>query len=668
LTPQRWAQIRRVFDAALEQPERDRHAYLRICCDGDEELRKEVESLLASHQESEGFLKQPAADLNVALRSLDASSATVPRVPQVGKYQLEKRIGGGGMGSVWMAARTDQDMRTKVAVKMVRRGMDTTEILRRFGLERQVLAGLHHPNIARLIDAGSAPDGSPYLVMEYVEGTPIDQYCEANQSSISDRLKLFRSVCAAVQYAHSNLVVHRDIKAANILVTKDGMPKLLDFGIAKLMHDEMSTLVMAETKPEMRPMTLEYASPEQIRGEPITTASDVYSLGVLLYKLLTGRFPYSREDARSRLTMHQAICEKEPPKPSSVALTVAGSAVPQATQTIDLAQEETREKARRRLQRKLRGDLDTIILKALRKEPARRYLSVEQFSEDIRRYLEGHPVEARDDRFGYRMGKFVRRNPAGVGIMAVAVAFLLGSGIWFAIEARRAQAQLATARSRELLLGPALISAYGRLGDIDQSSDAGHASSDYREAVKAAREILRNHPEQADMRKALAAVEIKLGDLEPKEAEALDSDAVTQMEAFLKTDANDPAGQKDLMFALRKLGLAQYSAGNLVAALTSFSRALSATAALPASTDLRRAAAACNFEMGEALAAHHEPEVAAASLRKALDMYRELAGSPNTPVKDRSPAGLEQAISQVAANAPPDLRDEMNAELVRMRR
>ena len=338
----------------------------------------------------------------------------MPRVPRVGPYQLEKRIGRGGMGSVWLATRADQEYQKKVAVKMVKRGMDSTEILRRFRMERQVLARLDHPNIARLIDGGSTPEGSPYLVMEYVEGTPIDQYCETHQSTISERLNLFRSVCAAVQYAHSNLVVHRDIKAGNILVTKDGTPKLLDFGIAKLMDTDLSPSMAAETRPELRPMTLEYASPEQVRGEPITTASDVYSLGVLLFRLLTGQISLLRRGcAHPAWRCSRPSARRNRRGPAAWCSPTATPRFRNRRAKSRSRSEETRDKARRRLKRKLAGDLDVIILKALRKDPARRYISAEQFSEDIRRYLEGKPVKARGDTLGYRALRFVQRNPPG---------------------------------------------------------------------------------------------------------------------------------------------------------------------------------------------------------------------------------------------------------------
>src|SRR6266568_1726774 len=276
------------------------------------------------------------------------------------------------MGEVYLAH--DPELDRKVAIKLIKSHLKTKELLRRFRNERQILANLQHPNIARLFEAGANADGLPFFVMEYVEGKPIDQYANEQQLSLTDRLKLFRTVCSAITCAHQNLVIHRDIKPNNILVTANGEPKLLDFGIAKLLHEtdsQEATLTMFHA------MTPEYASPEQVKGEAITTASDVYSLGVLLYELLTGRRPYKLK----RLTTDEitkAICEQEPAKPS----------------------------ASIRNQKSLRGDLDNIVLKALRKEPQRRYASVEQFSEDIRRHLEGLPVIARKDTVAYRTSKF----------------------------------------------------------------------------------------------------------------------------------------------------------------------------------------------------------------------------------------------------------------------
>ena len=267
----------------LERPTAERTGYVNAACYQDEELRGEVRSLLQSHEQSDEFLANPLVRLGQMIATEDDRDGYAPGY-RVGSYQLEMRLGRGGMGTVWLATRHDEAFQKNVAIKLVKRGMDSGEILRRFRTERQVLANLDHPNIARLIDGGSTPDGLPYLVMEYVEGVPLDRFCEEQNCSIEERLRLFRSVCAAVHYAHQNLVVHRDIKPGNILVTRDGVPKLLDFGIAKLLDPDISIRDKAQTRPGMPPMTLDYASPEQVRGETITTATDIYSLGVLLFR------------------------------------------------------------------------------------------------------------------------------------------------------------------------------------------------------------------------------------------------------------------------------------------------------------------------------------------------------------------------------------------------
>ncbi|HEY4361734.1 MAG TPA: protein kinase [Bryobacteraceae bacterium] len=600
-------------------------------------------------------MNTPAADIGIALATMDASGE-FPRIPRVGPYQLEKRIGRGGMGSVWLASRFDHEYERKVAVKMVKRGMDTTEILQRFKLERQVLAGLDHPNIARLIDGGSTPEGLPYLVMEYVEGKPIDQYCESKQIPISDRLKLFRHVCAAVQYAHSNLVVHRDIKASNILVTADGGAKLLDFGIAKLIRSEFSTLAAAETRPEMRPMTLDYASPEQVRGDSITTATDVYSLGVLLYKLLTGKFPYGPQ-SRSRLELQQAICDFEPLRPSSVVLTDAQSAIPQATQQLAVTS-ETRDKARKRLKKKLAGDLDVIILKALRKEPVRRYASVEQFSEDIRRYLEGRPVTARSDTFGYRTSKFLRRNAAVATAMTVAMGLLLGATAMSVIHGRRDRELLRELEQREVAMEPELIGAHLALGDLYEAGDAEKGRAEYRKATEEARGFLAAHPDRGELRGELGWALVKLGQ---------GAEALKEFETALRADPKNARVQEGLVEATRRVGFAQIAAGDRLAALSSFSRALQAAEGLGAGAESKRLVAECNFDVGETLSRNGAGEAAVAKLRKALEVYRELVPGAGRVVGDGTVAGIEGAVAKVAEGAPAELRGEMERELGRWR-
>ena len=626
MTRERWAQIRQIFDAAIERPPQDRAAYLRTACARDDELRREVENLLESHDTSTDFLSTPAAQLGQAMfvrgdsfRGDDAGD--YPKGYRVGPYEFERRIGRGGMGSVWLASRADHEFKKQVAIKMVRRGTDSQEILRRFRIERQLLAGLDHPNIARLIDGGSTPDGMPFLVMEYVQGTRIDQYCESRKLPISERLQLFRAVCSAVQYAHQNLVVHRDIKTGNILVTAGGVPKLLDFGIAKLLPGDSSAVDLSQTRPGLRPMTLDYASPEQVRGEPITTATDIYSLGVLLYKLLTGKMPYGG-DVRSQTALWHAITEKEPLKPSTVVLMDEKTAVPEATQKLE-AVSETRDTARKRLRKKLAGDLDSIILKALRKEPHHRYASAEQFSEDIQRYLDGRPVIARIDTPGYRLVKSLKRNGEGVAaafVIAAALISMAAVSQHYANLAERAESEVERSL-RETR--HQLVAAYARAGQAQQSFD-----------VAAAAYAANSGDPQ--VRRDLGLAANSLGDqllaagdrLAARERYTV---ALTHLDAVAQINSGDLTVQRDVLSAANGLGALQLETGDLLAALSSYSRALRAAetmlAAEGAQADAatREAVAQANRHVGEVLIRNGAPEAGAAKLRKALEIYEQLS-------------------------------------------
>ena len=344
-----------------------------------------------------------------------------------GHYEIERALGAGGMGTVYLARREDEHYERDVAVKVIRSGLQSPEALHRFFAERQILARLEHPNIARLYDGGSTEDGRPYLVMELVEGMPVDEYCDAHQLSIDQRLDLFRRICGAVQYAHQNLLVHRDLKPANILVTAAGEPKLLDFGIAKRLEPEASADSLTRTG--LRVLTPSYASPEQVKGEPVTTASDVYALGVLLCELLAGRGPY-RVAAGLPHEIEAAICEQEPERPSLVPFRAAGPGSAASAEEIARAR-GTRPPA---LRRRLRGDLDNIVLKALRKEPARRYVSVGQLSGDVENHLRSLPVVARPDTLAYRGRKFLRRHPAGISVAAAIVLAMLGFGTRLVVQ------------------------------------------------------------------------------------------------------------------------------------------------------------------------------------------------------------------------------------------
>ncbi len=422
VTSERWQQIKAIVAEALEHHSAEtRAALVAERCGDDPQLRREVESLLDQTTSGlENFAEQAAAPLRPDRGRLKAGR-------RLGPWAIIRELGRGGMGAVYLAQRADGAFEKQVAVKVLKRGTDTDEILRRFEAERQILARLDHPNITRLIDAGTTEDGLPYVVMDYVLGKPITHYASEKQLSVADRLSLFRSVCAAVSYAHQNLVIHRDLKPSNIFVTDAGEVRLLDFGIAKLLSDaEAGGADMTITA--LRVMTPEYASPEQIKGEPITTLSDVYSLGVCLYEVLTGARPY-KLTRKTPEELRKAICEQEPQKPSTT-----------------VARREAHSKFEIRNWKILRGDLDNIVLMALRKEPSRRYASVEQFSEDIRRHLVGLPVRARKSTYSYRTSKFVARHKLGLAATILLVLTLIGGIITTTIQARNARRRFAQVR------------------------------------------------------------------------------------------------------------------------------------------------------------------------------------------------------------------------------
>jgi serine/threonine protein kinase len=420
-TDSRLARIQQLFSDALELQTPERAEFLSEACAGDAELRREVESLLESDEPQSSFLQSPAFEISaseIAAQVLESEEASAVS-KLIGAYRILREIGRGGMGTVYLAERTDGQFQKQVAIKLLRRGLENEAVIRRFQNERQILADLEHPNIARLIDGGTTENGLPYFVMEYVEGTPVNRYCDEQKLSVEKRLALFRKICEAVQFAHERLIIHRDIKPGNILVTKTGTPKLLDFGIAKTSANNGT---LASTATALRMMTPEYASPEQIRGERVTKATDIYSLGVLLYESITGHRPYNF-DSKSPYEIVRAICEEEPCRPSSV----VGSSSPSLVENNRIAaliEQRTDDKNQRA--KLMNGDLDNIILKSLRKEPERRYSSVFEFSEDVRHLLEGSPVSARQDTFFYRSAKFFRRHQIAVlSALTVAMFFVL---------------------------------------------------------------------------------------------------------------------------------------------------------------------------------------------------------------------------------------------------
>lgn len=423
-----WEQIKEIVSSALELDPSQRDQHIRQACGSDEELRREVESLLRNCDGASGLLEAPAA------MKFDAYPSETLVGRKIGVYRLVKICGRGGMAVVFQAERDDQQFRKRVAIKIVQPGNDSEEILRRFYNERQTLAALDHPNIVKLLDGGSTEEGWPYLVMEYVEGIPIDQYCDVRRLSVTERLELFRSVCAAVQHAHQNLVIHRDLKPGNILVTADGLPRLLDFGIAKLLNPQYAHAPLV-TRADWRPLTPEYASPEQIRGETITTASDIYSLGVLLYRLLCGRRPY-RQTANSWLDIVRQVCDEEVERPST-ALCRADHSEDAGEILSVVAISDARKTRPEDLRRRLLGDLDNIVLKALRKEPRERYSSAEQLSTDIGNHLRHVPVLAAAGGSAYRLRKYLRRHRFGVATAACLVTLLAAFAVLQTVQLHR---------------------------------------------------------------------------------------------------------------------------------------------------------------------------------------------------------------------------------------
>jgi eukaryotic-like serine/threonine-protein kinase len=415
MQPERRQQIEALFEAALERPSAVRREWLVGVCEADPEMHAAVLRLLNAHERAEGILEGPRPTLTQ--RPAESVEGAHPPERRIGAYRLEREIGRGGMSIVYLAERDDHQFRQTVAVKLIRRGLDTPDLVRRFCAERQILASLNHPHIARLLDGGTTEDGLPYLVMEHVPGEPITEYCDRRRLTLAQRLKLFVTVARTVQHAHRNLVVHRDLKPSNILVTEalragrgEGDVRLLDFGIAKLLDPDASPDAPPQTRPGVRLMTPEYASPEQIDGGAVTTATDVYGLGLVLYELLCGHHPFAPTapgEHRRRSRDH------EPPRPSS---RVAGDA--------EVAR--VRHVSPERLRRKLRGDLDRIVLTALRPEPERRYPSAEQLAEDVEHFLQRRPIRARGDSVPYRLGRFAARNRWGVAAAALFV-LLLGS-------------------------------------------------------------------------------------------------------------------------------------------------------------------------------------------------------------------------------------------------
>jgi serine/threonine-protein kinase len=483
-------QVRSLFDAALEVDTAERHAFVARACGADHTLRAEVESLLAALDRADDRWERPAGDvLATALR--DEHEA--PIGTRIGAYEVVRLLGMGGMGAVYEGIRADAQFHKRVALKFLRRGLEGDLAIRRFRYERQILASLSHKNIAALLDGGVTPAGQPYIVMEYVDGVPITRYAAAQRLSVPQRLQLLRQVCAAVQHAHQHLVVHRDLKPGNILVTADGTVKLLDFGIARLLREGEGPDQLPPTQGGAHAFTPDYASPEQVRGLPVATASDLYALGVIASELVAGARPF-RFEGQLFAEMQALICEAPAPAPSTLVTAAHAATVgPGGTRVA-------------RLKRQLAGDVDAIVLQLLRKEPARRYASAEQLGEDLRRVLDGRPVLARRDALGYRAAKFLRRRRVDVAAGIIAGTALVGGALATARQARRAEVERAKAQQVNSFLSTMLASV-----------DPGNAGRDVTVAQvlsQAARDIERQQlaPEvEAQIRHTLGQTYTELG-------------------------------------------------------------------------------------------------------------------------------------------------------------
>jgi len=513
MNSERWEKIGILFDEALKLDEPERTEFLQSACGDDIEMLEEVRSLIEADTNIPLVLKDNADAIKIS-RRLEYEGKVI------GKYKIIKQIAEGGMGSVFLAERADGQFEQKVALKIIKPGMSSDEIIKRFQFERQILARLQHPNIARLYDGGLTDENLPYFTMEYVEGETIDEYCDKNNLSVSERLKLFIKVCGAIQYAHQNLVIHRDLKPWNIIIKKDGTVKLLDFGIAKVFTEDDLPEQAALTRTGLHVMTPEYASPEQIKGEPVTTSTDIYSLGLILYKLLTGESAYEIKST-SALELEKVICHTEPQKPSTIIKTI---------RTQDNIKTERISSVRKtqadKLIKTLSGDLDNICLMALRKEPERRYPSVDRFQRDIVNYLEERPVWARQSTIRYRTGKFISRHK--ISVISAALLFLIVTLLttFYMIQLRkeRDKAELESQKAKEVA---------GFLKDIFKLSDPYEARGDtitVRELLeKGSQKIHRELSDQPDVKATMldimGQVYLNLGLYDKSEAllkEALD--------------------------------------------------------------------------------------------------------------------------------------------------
>ncbi|MDX2029959.1 MAG: serine/threonine-protein kinase [Blastocatellia bacterium] len=643
-------QAEELFRQTLLQVPDQRTEFLQRVCGDNATLRSEVETLLIADAASPP--------------PLDNRDSQAER--RIGAYNLIRELGRGGMGVVYLAERVDAGFQQRVAIKLVRRGMEYEEVIRRFRHERRILASLDHPNIARLLDGGTAQDGAPYFVMEYIEGEPLDRYCNRRNLSIAERLAIFRKVCAAVHYAHQNLVIHRDLKPGNILITSEGVPKLLDFGIAKILHAESPDFTVPHTATWARPMTPAYASPEQVRGLPLTTASDVYSLGVLLYELLTGQRPYEVRGTSQR-EIEQIVCEVVPEKPSTRINRLATSADPLVAErdSVPIANEQDGAAATaaagslpsipsEAVHRQLVGDIDNIVLMALRKEPQRRYASAEQLAEDLRRHQEGRPVIARPNTVGYLAAKFIGRNKAGVAAAALALLALIGGVIATGWQARVARAERARAEKRfndvRQLAGAFLFEFHDAIEKLPGSTSA--RALVVNRALQYLDSLSREADNDAQLQDELASAYEKVGDIQgnPYGANLGDTEGAIQSyrkALSIRERLAGDAAQLRLAATHDRLGQALQATGDRTAAIEIHRRAL-AIAEGQAGPKAREAAATSYSYLGFCLVAVGRLDEADDAYRKATAINRDmLRADPNDSAARRRLAVIQFRIGNL---------------------
>ena len=594
----------------LELPPEKRAAALAAACGDDTDLHAEVERLLRADSQASGFVGDASAEI-------ERLATTVVSEDHIGPYRIVRELGRGGMGTVFLGERADAQFEMRVAIKLIKRGMASDAVLQRFRHERQILAGLEHPNIARLLDGGTSAEGLPYFVMEYVDGLPVDDYCRTHHLSIDERLQIFGHICAAVIYAHQHLVVHRDIKPSNILVTADGVPKLLDFGIAKLVEtaDEAASVVTAFGSQAMTP---QYASPEQLRGERVTTVSDVYALGVLLFELLTGERPYDVKGA-SADGAREIVARAEATKASAAAARRGDGA----------------------LAARLRGDLDAIVLTAMRLDPAERYGSVALLAEDIRRHTTARPVIARGDSWTYRGARFVRRRKVGVAAAAAIVLTLIGGVIATSWQARVASAERARAERRfadvRRLSTSFLFDFHDAIATLPGSTPARLL------VVSKALEYLDSLAGEAgddrELQRELAAAYDRVGDVQGNPGAANLGDiegaikSYRRAEAIRKTLAAGAAdalpARLELATSTMRIGYADFARGAVQDAVAKFREALAVreegyTAGVPSPAVARAALAETTARLCTTLIAIGDLPGAIANCRRNLSLTEEL--------------------------------------------